>query len=365
MSMALKFDGELTQTWDLGDSDSETSASNTRATTSNLEIGSGSRHTYKDTDKKPLQDSRKPLEPAAAKAQKPPSSYHIRWENWSSLEIWSSFGVIAVALSVIVVSSGSRSSPQSALLSPRNILQLRNTTIAKFDLGAVGLACQNLPVPICDQLHLFRKLDLQDSQNHQDIESLGSHLGALLHPTKMAKNKEECSYFPQLQLDINQACHRSFEIQDSLNASLVLSEEIQSWISQSRLTAEEMVSSADEGANGRLISMEDPVKREKNYTDGRKWLDLLGDFTQKLESRDAFSKGESKRQKRLQEDLKAVDNQIVRLGIEQSAEGEIHASSQCSAFNMEQVERRLINSMTQAAEDDAAAQSLRNCYDAL
>ena len=353
------------------DSDSDTLKPNTPTTRSNLGTKIRSRHKHKAIDRKPVQCSSETLEPAAAKGVnersdnidlglslsisqlEPPTSYWSRWETWVII------GVCVGTLSLIfgfprVKESFPRNSGlQYALLPPRNILQPQNITVAKFDINALDLACRGSHLPVCDVPHLFRCLNWKLSQNDQEIKSLGSHLGVLLHSTKTATNKEECTYFPQLQLDINQARNRSYDIQGSLGATLKLNGKSVSYVSQSRSIAEQRKASATDSVGYSATRWVGYDTMEEAYTDSERWLGILDGYSQRLKIRDESLGWELKQQNWLQSDLKGVEGQIERLGIGQGAGNQTKSS--CTAFNMQRVERRLIGIRMRAAEDNAAA----------
>lgn len=87
------------------------------------------------------------------------------------------------------------------------------------------------------------------------------------------------------------------------------------------------------------------------------------DYTQKLQSRVVAWDWELRRQNRLQKDLKEVKKQIKGLQIE--AEQSVSINSSCTTFNMQRVERRLLNTMMRAAKDDTIAEDLDKYYSAL
>lgn len=369
----------LTRRWNIEDSESDTSQPNSPTTRPNLDTRGRLRHKHKGRDGEPGRGSREvaiatgvndrlntvdAVPPLSTPQPEPPSPH------WSQSKVLIAIGRLAVTFSLIFVFSRlgrfswSKYASESALLPPRNILLSRNDTVAKFDLSDLALVCKDSDFPICATFDLVRSLDPKVSQNKRDIESLGCHLGALLYPIKVATKREECSYFPQLQLEINQAWKRTFKIQGSLNDALGLLDQVLSHVSRSRLIAEQMKASANKDADGSLRNMGGTAKRERKYTESSKWLDLLEDYSQKLKSEEVLWRWELERQNRLQSDLLEVEKQIEELRIQQS-KNEIRAGPLCTAFNMQRVERRLIDTMMRATEDEAAAQRLGNYYRAL
>ena len=283
--------------------------------------------------------------------------YWISWEFCGCIDV--------LAMTIALISFWPRAGSRSTLLPPRNILQSRNSTVTKFDTNILDSVCQGSHLLICEIPHLLRRLDLKDSCDNQEIESLGYQLGAMLHPTKIATNKEDCSYFPLLQLDINQRRNRTFGIQDSFNATLALYDEARSRVSKSHLDAARMLANADGDANGNILNTGDPIKREKAYRTSQEMLDLLGDYDQKLEIREGLSRRKLERQHKLQNDLKELEEQFEGLTVKSPAGNEIHVNPLCTASNMQRVERGLMDTMMGAAEDEAAAENLSNYYNAL
>ena len=289
---------------------------------------------------------------------------------WSGWDLWKGFGLLLVTAAVIFgvprveEPSSLGSTSRSASLLPRNILQTQTMSPAKFDIGALNLACQGSQLPICDSIPSLHALDLTSSEKSHEIEALGFHLGALLRPTKMAVSEEECFYFPQLQLDIHRAWEWTLQIQDFLRVDLDVTHRALALIAQSRLNAEKRLRSVDEAANGAIWKIgTQHGQRERVYRENESWLDVFEDYIRKLESRDAAWDWELGRQTRLEKDLRVVEEQIqgLRIGTGQSDP----VNSSCTALNMRRVERQLINAMMRAAEDDATAKRLGTDYDAL
>ena len=204
----------------------------------------------KDVDESP--DNIDPEQPPLSTQTKPQIS------KWSCRDIWKYIGVLAVTSAVILgfplaeESSLLGSKSQPASIPPRNILQSHTVGLAKLDISALDIACRGSQLPICDFTQSLRNLDLTSSQNDQEIESLGYNLSALLRPTKMATSKEECSYFLQLQIDINQAWDRTLQIQDSLKIGLDSIHKALSLIIESRFNTAEILTSMDEDTNGEI-----------------------------------------------------------------------------------------------------------------
>ena len=363
--MAPNF-GLATQEWRLEDSDSDDAKPDpSRYETERKPVllsSIGEPVAAEDVDESP--DNIDPEQPPPSTQTKP------QIYDWSRRDIWKYLGVLAVTSAVIIgfplaeESSLLGSKSRSASLPPRNILQSHAVGLAKFDISALDIVCRGSQLPICDFTQSLRNLDLTSSQNDQEIESLGFDLNTLLRPTKMATRKEECSYFLQLQLDINLAWDRTLQIQGSLKIGLDSIYKALSLITESRSSAEAMLTSMDEAANGEMWKIGTRHgRREKAYRDNKRWLDVFEDYTQKLQSRAVAWDWELGRQNRLQKDLKEVEKQIKGLwiGVGQS----VSANSSCTAFNMQRVERRLLDTMMRAAENDATAESLGKYYGAL
>ena len=337
-------------------------------------INIGSRYKHQTAQRKHADpSSAKDSNESAGSTEPAPSSQTERrspyWRRW---DIWMYLGLPAVACALIfgcplLGSARPDSSPYSGLLPPRNILQPRHTVKAKFDVSVLDLACQSSQFYACDLSQSLRSLDLKASDGDQEIESLGSILGTLLHPVKMATKNEECSYFSQLKFDVSHAWNRASEIQDSLNAGLVLGNQALALVSKSRASTDQILKTTDRDADGGIWNLGNPAEREKIYRESTRWLKVLEDCTQQLESRNDAWAWEIERQSRLRRDLSGVDKQIERLGIRpgQLTGNEDHTSPSCTAFTMQRVERRLVDAMMRAAKDESQAQSLGNHYDEL
>ena len=297
--------------------------------------------------------------------QPPLSTTKPQMSKWSRWDIWKYMGVLAVTSAVIwgfplVEESsplGSKSQPASI---PRNILQSHTVGLAKMDISALDIACRGSQLPICGFTQSLRNLDL--TSNEQEVDSLGYDLGVLLRPTKMATSEEECAYFLQLQIDINEAWDRTLQIQDALKIGLDSIHKALSLITESRSKTAEILTSMDEDANGEMWKIGTRHgQREKAYRDNKRWLEIFEDYTQKLQSRAVAWDWELGRQNRLQKDLKEVEKQIKGLRIG----GEPDSADSCTAFNMQRVERRLLDAIMRATENDAVAKSLSRYYGAL
>ena len=293
-----------------------------------------------------------------------PRSYWSRWDIWKCCGLLVVLSAVIFGVPRVEESSSPGSTSRSASLPPRNILHTQTVALAKFDIGALNLACQGSQLPICDLIQPFHALDLNSSLNNHEIEALRFHLGALLRPTKLAISEEECFYFPQLQFDVHQARVWPRKLLDFLKAGLDITHHAHSLIAQSRSDAEERLKSVDEAANNGIwkIGTQHGL-REKVYRENESWLNILEAYIQKLKSRDAAWDWELRRQTRLEKDSGRVEEQIhgLRIGTGQSDS----ANLSCTALNMQRVERQLINTMMRAAEDDAAAKRLGTYFDAL
>ena len=370
----------LTRKWNLQDPDaSDTSEPNTPTAVSHLDERSRP-HKAPDFMKlehdtwagNRLDASGEPVAPKGVSGSpvdvarpNPPAPY------WSRRKILSYISLVAVTTAIIFSEplvdkfSWPSSGPHSAWLPPRNLLQCRISNAAKFNTTTLDLSCPESQSPACELSHSLYSLDLAVSHNCQDIESLGSYLGTLLRPTKMAASRGECSYFPQLRLDVNQALDRTFGIQDSLNAALISTGNTLSFVFKSRVKAERTLAAADQGADGRMWIIWDAAGKEQVYRATERWLNILEDYAQKLKSREGLLRWELGRQNGLQQDLKQVEKEIEGLGIEPDEERKIPVAPSCTAFNIRRVERRLMDTMARAAEDEVAAGNLSKYYDTL
>lgn len=335
-------------------------------------IPTRSRHKHKAAHPSSAKAINESADSANPERSLPSSQLDRRGPYWRRWEVWMYFGLPALTCALIfgcplLGPAGPGSGPSSGLLPPKNILQPRDTVQAKLDISVLDLACQRSEFCACDLSQSLRSLDLKASHGDQEIESLGFHLGTLLYPIKMATKNEECSYFPQLKLDLSHAMDRTSDIQDILNAGLVLGNQALALVSKSRVTTDQILKTADRDADGGIWNMGDPVEREKTYRESTRWLKVLEDCTQQLESRSDVWTWEIERQHRLRGDLRGVDKQIERLGFGpgQLTGHENHNDSSCTAFNMQRVERRLMDTMMRAAKDETETQSLREYYNEL
>lgn len=369
----------LTRKWNLEDSDPEMSQPRVPTTRSTRDVKASSCSRLKAPDTKRVSAS---SELSAAKGinERSDNPHLVRslpcrqpkqrsrwWRRGKFLACGVLLGISALIIESLFVGelSWPGSSPQSALLTRRNVLHSPVTTITEFDISALDVICQDSHLSDCEIPPLLRSLDLKISHDSQEIESLGLHLGALLHPTKMATSKGECSYFAQLQLDIQQAWNWCFEIQGSVNATRVSHDELLHRVSKSREDAEQTLASVDKDANGNMFNLGDLTAREKAYQASTRSLNIFTVYTQQLKERKASLSWELERQTRLRMDLKGVEKQIEVMEGEQTAGSQIHINAACTIFNMQRVERRLMDTMMGAARDEVAAQTLGNYYDAL
>ena len=261
-------------------------------------------------------------------------------------------GLIAAALAMIFSplsingSSWPNSRNVSAWLPPRHMLQSRYTNAAKFNTTILDLACPDPEFDVCILSNYLRDLDEAASHSSRYILSLGSSLGTLLYSTKMAASKGECSYLPQLRLKV-QAGNENLEIQESLNTTLISSGKTLSLFSESRSKAEGILAVADKGSDGHFQRCSTGDRRKEVYRTKEKWLNIFKDYMQQVGSREDLLRWELERQKRLGKDLEELEKEIERLGID------------CMVSDVRQIERRLLEIMVKAAEDEVAVETLR------